>query len=75
MNAAKAKGVEVWTEAQFVAAAAAAVAAARTAPTAVVSSTAAPLAAASAPGPSPGDLGPLADGESKEVPGSGSNVY
>ena len=67
-NAARAKGVEIWTEAQFFATAAAAAAAAHApTPAAAVSSTAAPLPAASTPAPSPSGLGPLADGESKEV--------
>ena len=78
MTAARAKGVSIWTEARFLAAVSAA--AATTTTTGATSATAA--AAAAAPSTSTGDLGggdnqrtddlgPLADGESKEVPGSG----
>ena len=77
MTAARAKGVSIWTEARFLAAVSAAAAATTTAvapagasaPAAAAATTAA--AAAAAPSLSTGDLGPLADGESKEVPGSG----
>ena len=77
LEAARAKGVDVWTEAQFVAAAAAAADADADADAAAASSTTdlRPAASVLASSSSEDSLGPLADGESKQVAGSGSNVY